>query len=352
MKILFPLLMLARAFAADSVPDTDMHALAQEVNALQQLLFSPADFQAATNEKSVQDALSGLSSHLENLHRGTFAGDPALQANLSLLTLQVSEARQGFNAGQKAYSRYRLESGLQLCIACHTRTKGMDFTLPVERLKNASPLERADFFFATRQFEKGREAYLTALRSEKGELSPVQRRKALLSLAVYHARVKQDPAGGKQLFAELAGDKKSSPGERGELQAWAAAFSAWAQEKPPLESQLKAADWLRSAQALLSKKAKSPVVQELRATVLLHRVIESAQANETQKGEALYSLGQAYLALDYPLYFRFGDLYFKTCIQERSHSPLAQRCYSALQESVRKNGGDEVELLQLRKQVF
>jgi hypothetical protein len=93
-------------------------------------------------------------------------------------------------------------------------------------------------------------------------------------------------------------------------------------------------------------------VQRLRATALLHRVLESSAAKTPQKGEALFALGQAYQRLNYPLFFRFGELYFKACIKEVPKTSTARQCYEALQAAVRESGGNEVELLQLRKQVF
>jgi hypothetical protein len=132
-----------------------MHALAKEISALQKFLFSESQFAAPENQPQIRTSIDAMSKHLSELET-SFKGDPVLEANLKLFSRHVKDANRSFQEGNKPFSRYMLQSSLQMCISCHTRGKvDWDFALPEDTVAGATELERADFFFATRQFEKG-----------------------------------------------------------------------------------------------------------------------------------------------------------------------------------------------------
>ena len=103
-------------------------------------------------------------------------------------------------------------------------------------------------------------------------------------------------------------------------------------------------------------------IRRLRASVLFQKVLEAPGEKSPLKAEALYYLGQIYHRIAHQLFFRFGELYLKTCITEYKKTHEAQECYNALEEAVTEgytgSAGtsipqeEEVELIQLKRLAF
>lgn len=366
--IFLTLLLSIVSFAAANDPRPEMHVLAQEIAGMEKYLISEAEFDAPQNAEKISGSLEKLNQHLKKLGEGEFSKDPSLKVNLELLTGHLADASRYFKDGNKAFSRYMIQSSLSMCIACHTRGKSEDFALPELEMKGASAIDKAEFYFATRQFKKGKEVYEKLVEEyPKNKVGPYQLRKALLALAVYHARIKADPKSGANYFQRLP-TKEFPIYIKKEVNAWGEDFKAWSKEKKSkANSDL---EWLAQAKKLLKSDDFSLVgdidrkfhIRRLRASALLHRVLESPGANSPSKGEALLYLGQIYHRVAYQLFFRFGDMYLKTCVMEYKKSKAGRDCYGALEQIVTEGYSgssgtsipeeEELELIQLKRMVF
>lgn len=358
-RIIFACAWAARAFASDQIPDVDMHAMTSQVMALQRYLFSEAEFSSPKNESAIKESLPVLEKHLARLRDKVFTDQPALRSNVSMLSEQVTDADRAFREGDKAYARYVLVSSLQLCVACHTRTASPDFELPDGNMPGASTLDKANYCFATRQFDKGRALYEKFLSSAGKKELPGLVRSASLALAIYYARVKRDPRGGEAYFLKLGGDNKFTPRQRDTFLGWAQAFHQWAPSKTFFEA-MSDQEAMAQARKLLAEKAGTPAdeIRELRAASLLSTVLEGPGETSPMKAEALLSLGKVYESLQFPLYYRFGDMYLKACIADYKKTKEAQRCYDALDEIVKGRVGkdaasmEEADLLRWKKLAY
>lgn len=328
------------AFASDQIPDVDMHAVVKEVVALQRYMFSEAEFLSAKNENAIKNSFPLLEKHLGRLKSEVFQDQPNLKANVSMLSDQISEAAQAFGKGHKSFARYTLVSSLQMCIACHTRTTNADFVLADSEMAGANRLEKADYYFATRQFVKGREIYEQIL-SDPSKKDPAGSiALASLALAVYYAKVKENPKEGGAYFLGLSKNKKFSETQRNRFLAWAEEFQRWAPQKGEAVI-ISDAEAMGQARDLLKKKTEGAAaeIESLRASSLLHKILEGPGETSPLKAEALLALGKIYEKLDYPLYYRFGDMYLKACISDYKKTKPAQECYKAFHSAVKKRVG-------------
>ena len=223
------------AHASEQFPDVDMHAMTKEVMRLQRTLFSPEEFGAARNREEIRGALAGLTKHLGHLREKVFTDQPVLRTNVKLLSNLVAEADRSFRVGDKAFARYELMSSLQLCVACHTRTRSPDIVLAEGDFKGATEREKADFYFATRQFEAGKQIYEALLKTAK----PADMLEIATPLLIFYSRVKEDPAGGEAFFSQQAANAQLPQAERRRFAAWAADFAAWRKEPKVAEVTLK-----------------------------------------------------------------------------------------------------------------
>jgi cytochrome c553 len=369
MKFLFLFLLFSPlSFATEKDPRAGMQVLAQEITALQKYLLSEATFSAPENSAAIQKSLKRITEHVKGLP-ATFKGDAALSTNAALLASHMEETTRLFEGGKKSFARYMAQSSLQMCISCHTREKSVDFALPESDLGALSPIEKANFFFATRQFEKGRDIYAQVVASYPGSLNSTQLRHALLSLAVFYARVKESPKEAAEYFSMVSKRAELPAFLAAEVGAWAKDFSAWAKEKPAGLDKATETQLLAEAKKILSADDFSLIgdsdrkfhVRRLRASALLHRALETSGTSPA-KGEAILLLGQIYDRIAYNLFFRFGEMYLKACVREHKKTKIARRCYDALEEIVAEgytgSSGmnipeeEQVELFQLRRLAY
>ncbi|MGZ3651299.1 MAG: hypothetical protein ACXWR1_08770 [Bdellovibrionota bacterium] len=352
----------------DKDPRPDMHVMATEITALEKFLISDSEFSSPANEAAIANSLSKITEHLGHLGKGTFADDPALKVNLSLLQQHIKDADRAFHEKNKPFARFMLQSSLQMCIACHTRKKSVDFALPEIDTKGVPPADLAEYLFATRQFQKGKDIYESLVAGyPANNAGQSNLRKALLALAVYYARVKEDPKGGAKYFLEVSQNDKIPVYVREESGAWSKEFAAWAAKDGKPDEKLTDVELMKRGKALLRKDDFSLVsdmgrsfhVRRLRASALFHKVLESPGDRSPMKAEALLYLGQIYPRLSSNLFFRFGDMYLKACITEYPKTSVARSCYVALEMSVTEGytgsaGTDipdeeQVELMRLKR---
>lgn len=342
--ITFLLFLPVFALAADLDPRPDMHLLARELTLMQKYLLTEAAFNSPDNAGAIRGSMQNVESHLAHLAKGGFK-DPAMKTNLGLLQQHMADAHRSFDQDAKPFARYMLQSALQMCISCHTRMKTADFSWPDEEVKNATPAEQGSFYFATRQFEKGRAAFESVVATYPAlNVSRTALREALLSLAIYYARVKENPEAGRAYFARLAKRTDLPAYMAEEIKGWTLEFHNWTKEKEANKAaQAKTASGLLAQARKLFKHDDFSLgaglegkfhVRRLRAAAFLHKVLEAPDASTAEKGEAIFYLGHIYHRLATNFFFRFGEMYFKACIMEYPKTARARSCYAALEEAV------------------
>lgn len=362
-------LYLGQANATELKPE--MHVLAQEISAMQKFLLTDSVFADAKNDVAIKGSLNKISEHLNLLGKGTFADNAALRVNLNLIQQYIGDAKKSFEAGNKNYARFMMQSSMQMCIACHTRTKTADFALPEVDLSKVKLEDQGDYFFATRQFEKGSAVFSSMIMDfPKNAVGQFGLRKALVSMAIYYSRVKADPKAGAEFFATAAKSEGLPSYIKKEVSEWARDFKEWSREPAKTLNSLTEAQLLLQAKkvlksddlSLVSDNGRSFHIRRLRASVLLHKILESPGNKSPTKGEAIYYLGQIYHRISSNLFFRFGEMYLKTCINEYQKTATARNCYDALERVVSEgftgSGGsdipdeEEIELVRLRRLAY
>jgi hypothetical protein len=329
---------------ADEAVRSKMHGILEEVTILQKFIVTESDFSDEKNEVIISHSIAEMLGHTRDMQKkDLFRTNPGLKTNLNMLISHLERAQQNF-PHHKAFSRHMLNSALQMCIACHTRNQSnQEFALPYdEQQSGRNALDYAEFLMAIRKFTKAKtllEKLVNAYPGNKMDINPLRR--ALTDLAVIYTRVKADPAGAHAFFSHVAKDVALPDFIKTEVKAWGEDFLSWSKEKKNDDRSLSAKQLLQKANHLLAGDdldivAKSEVnyyVPRLRAMAVLHELMDSP-GNPPEKGEAMFLLGKLYHRLNHDLFFHFDEMYLEACIVDHPKTPLAQKCYSALEKMV------------------
>ncbi|MCO5143353.1 MAG: hypothetical protein M9962_09715 [Oligoflexia bacterium] len=330
----------SNGYASD--PRPEMHALAEEITILQKYLFTENSFTALDSRQKVKNSLGAIRGHLESLKRSDIKDDVAMSINLEMLKQHIQDTSRAVDKGDFLYVKNMVKSSFQMCINCHTRKSTPDFSWPESDMTKMKEIERADYYFATRQFSKGKSIYEDLIESYPKTSSNISDiRNSLLEMAIYFAKVQEDPKEGAVFFTRVTKNKELPVYLVKESDNWAKEFLVWSKESKskkdlkPKELLSKGKKLLEGDQfTLVSELGRSFHIRRLRASVLFHKILEDKSATQQQKGEALYYLGKIYSITSSNLFFRFGELYLKACIQENKKTEIAQKCYVSLESIV------------------
>ncbi len=364
-------LLISLIAGAEPDPKPGMRLLLEDVRALEQYLVSESQFFDKSNEGKITATLGNLSAHLAGMKKDKklFQDDLALRANLQMIEGHVGQASEFFRENNKHFARYMLQSSLQMCISCHSRGSSSTELFLDSQVSGASEMEQAEFYFATRQFSKAKKTFEALAQGFPGnKIGASGLRRVLLNLAVLHTRVEPNPTGAAAFFEKISGAKEIPQFMQQDLLAWVKDLKTWQKEKP-MAAGASDSELLVAAKKLLKSDDMELMgdferrfhIRRLRASVYLHKLLETPGVSPA-KGEALYLLGLIYNRINHNLFFRFDDMYLRTCIQEFKKTKIARDCYVALEritlDGFTGSAGTnlpqdvEVELFQLKRLAY
>jgi hypothetical protein len=248
----------------------------------------------------------------------------------------LEDATLRFSEGNKPYALWRVKSAAQYCVACHTRHKvELDFYDQDPGLSALSVAEQADFYLATRQFERARLLFLDAARAASASYKRLESLRSWLLIAV---RVDSDSARAISELTKFRSQVTLSEIEDSELVSWLESLRRWKNESVRLEI-----DPLTRAKNLIAQgkglndplSGRSGTVELLRATALLHGYLESDGHHvPTERGEGLLLLGEAYQELSISMPGELPEIFFEQCVREFPGSAQAREAFDRYEELV------------------
>lgn len=306
---------------------------------LQKYMADKALFVKKDNHAEILQLLGRL---VDRFHRvreldSPYAKEIGFASTLHIIREMLIDVQQRFLVGKKDYAFWRLRNVYTYCVSCHTRyAVTVDFSDPDLRLENLSAFERGEFFLATRQFEKAQDAYLLAVEHAG---SPLRRIAALRHWLVIFTRVQPNPRHAMDELNRLRARVHFTPNEQQEIAGWMASLERWKDETPvPI-------DPLRRAETLLSQGTtigdeifgKRSAVELLRATALLHELLDAAKPGELtaeRRARILYNLGSAYSELSFFFADQLPEMFLEQCIRDYPGSDQAKRAFRLYREIV------------------
>ena len=258
-----------------------------------------------------------------------------------LFANQAAWARSDFLAGSTESARYRTRGLTQLCLSCHVREPTRDFIdaqRVVERLQ-LPPLEQAQFFAITRQFDRALELWRVEL-VRPTKLEPVlyeQLEGLRLALRVA-VRSRDDAKLAQQLIAPHLFRNELPNFALREMASWQKDAALWEKERFVLAEQTPATLMTRAkllVEASGALKTVAPVPEHfislLRATSYLDELMRQAPEGPL-RAEALYLLGVVHPTVSDSPVWQLEWMYFEACIRENAGTPPARQCADRLKD--------------------
>ena len=221
---------------------------------------------------------------------------------------------------------------------CSSDLKSLDLTFPEVRLLGASKEEKATYYFATRQFEKGKTLIEELLRGGVSFPEHAESHMAKV-LVVYFVRIKSDPNEAALFFKKLKKEKKRD--WKFDIDGWIRDFENWGKEKAEDEFVLTKDELLRMSRRFLKRRNGNiacSLVNCLRASVYLHGLLEEAKSSKKGTGLALLWLGEIYERVGDPFFAPSADFFWKACISKFPHQVIAKKCFKKIVDFEKRKG--------------
>lgn len=323
-----------------------MQSLSHTLSDLLPLVASRSKFSNEKNFARIEADTQSLRSLAHGLKAGAKPNnDPSMQIMSGLFEEDISRALDSLRSGNREYARQILNDTTSYCIQCHTQTSnGPDFPkldLSIN-MNELSPVEQAEFYSATRQFDRSLEAYQKALSDEKlvkaDSFEWEQSARAALSITV---RVKDDPKEAAKMIAKFEKHSSLPTATKQAIASWKQSVQEWMKEKKP-KSPFTPAQVLAKADELIKsaqKKQEFPLdhsqdISYFRAASLLHSFLQGRGDKDEMGARALYLAGIASEATRDMNFWTLHETFYEQCIRIVPHTKQAQQCFDRLKDSI------------------
>lgn len=335
-----------------TVPSSDqpwpvrMQALSNTLSELLPLVVSRSKFNNASNFAKIETETRKLRSLAHSLKMGeTPNADPNMKIMGGLFEEDIERALDALKVGSREYARQILKNTTSYCIQCHTQTgtgpefPRLDLSLNTDELTYH---EQAEFFAATRQFDRAIEAYGKSLNDPNlAKFDPFEwEQTARAALAIF-VRVKNDPDAAGKWLNRIRSHASLPDSIRSSLQHWRRSIQDWRREKKPenLDTPEKAIARAEELIKTAQKRQEFPMdhtqdVYFFRASRILHQFLENYGPRHELSAKALYLSGVAAEATRDMNFWTLHETYYEYCIRVKPHSEQAQKCFQRLNDSV------------------
>lgn len=265
--------------------------------------------------------------------------DPIVRYSVNQLRSSVSQALDAVESGHIDYAQDVLKSAMGTCFSCHTAQQIGPTDLNAKSwMSNSLKLnetERADYFIATRQYDKAIGILESTLKTKKDFYeSPYELSNAIRRYLAIEVRVKEDPKTAAATLQAFLDNKELPYYLKQETKQWMAALNTWMNEKSNKQSVEFARQLVSRADKKMSlNSGQGGLVEYLRASNILHKSLLS-KASDKDKAEIYLLLGDVYEKLSDLGVWSLADAYYVACIETYPNTKNAEICYNHLERDI------------------
>lgn len=331
-----------------------MHRLSAAMTEIMPLTADSGKFFDPKNSETIKHNLNELAQASAELARDQNGpGDPLIHHTARVFAQDMAYAANHFGNGNKQMSQFLAGNIPVYCISCHTRTdrgtQDFPMTWSVD-LKRLSGSQKTQYYLANRQYDSAvKEANLLVKNSGEIKSNLHEWRKAIESTLAMFVRVERNVEKTIGLVNSVAENSSVPSYIRTDAQNWLKDAKHWRadalrtkKQSPAIEQKFQTAkDLVLKGQTEQKQESHSALISSLRASALLHEVIEQPRSN--RYGESLYLAGVASELLRDVIVPGLNEAYYESCINAVPHTKLAEKCYGQLEISVQKTAANYTE---------
>lgn len=318
------------------------------LSVLMPALSSDEQFKSPQNQKKIEQSIKTLARLSHDV------GEQAIQTELpdadlslpmiaSLFQAETDRAYREYKKGRKEYARSLLRGIPTFCIACHTRTQGVDLskTLMDQTASSLSGIEKAQMYAAARQFDLALSEYEAIILGPQGpKVRSIEWEKSVRRALTILVRVKRDPIRALAIVERVLTASDAPLFLREDAKKWKQALLAW-KSKSPEEAPANEEDAYKKARALFDQALEAQRYPADRSAEMLYLRLSAAAHDLLAKypqgkhaADGLYLLGTSYEALQDLELWTLHELYYEACIRKAPQTEASKECYRRYEQSV------------------
>ena len=301
---------------------------------LQKFMVTEDDFSAEATEIKVSKLLHRLKDSFHNLENinSKYKSEPGFVATLLTLKSLLSDVVDSYDEDRKSWAYWRIKATSNYCQACHmSHGIGIEYDDSKASLDSVPKSQRAEFFLATRQFDKARDLFFrNAVNASKSSDAMNALRKWLM----INIKIESNPHITLRELQKASRKIKLVSHDREELSEWLESIKRWINEGPTSATPIRKAENLLRQSMNLKEPfyAKVATVEVLRATSLLEDSLNNKSLSKKDKQAALYLLGFAYSKLPAFMINELPEFFLEQCIREFPGTKWAKSSFKLYKE--------------------
>ncbi|HEX4925258.1 MAG TPA: hypothetical protein VFV50_14285 [Bdellovibrionales bacterium] len=327
------LLMTLTAFLTGATWHDSMREMSAKLTELLPNLITPEVFMRAEEKAETLKqarALLKMAHDVKELKTAP-SSDPQMQAVLTGLRAQIESSIKSMESGRWAHGSRELLSVSRHCIACHSMKLGPERTEFKPDFSNLSAIQQADYYAATRQFDRAVVQYEKALANPAWAKNNEERwNEAFIRLLAITVRTRNNPSLTLELISRFFDAKTYPQNLKTVAMGWRQQAKEWRKEGSKLPVTLEALRSLVARAERAQGTSREPValIYYLRASAVAHAYLSAPE--HAADAEALYLAGLAAIGLSAANIWELPETYFKSCVSLKTQSKWTDACSERL----------------------
>ncbi len=294
-------------------------------------------------KKSLQKHVANLNTHINKAVSLTSRQSETFKISYNTIVRHLDKSMAALDNDRLAYAQSLLRSTTNLCVSCHTQDQNDRFITKYQLdIKLEDPLDQADYYFITRNYERALVVYQQFLASLDTLNWQDKTIEALERVLAIYIKIERNPQDAYQYFNELLQKKLSDSNIYGDVSLWLNGLKRIIDDGLPNKSvdfktlrqymqRYIFKDNSDSSQAGYLALSESDRVPAIWIRSLAYEYLSSlSTAKETPT--ILYWLSIIDRSLEYDMHFSLASLYLEQCIIGFSDHPYAKKCFDLYKE--------------------
>lgn len=322
-----------------------MHQLSANHSAITPLLGNTSEFYDPKNTPLLKEKTNEMLIAALAMQKDSEApnADPIITFVTQQFVQDLKVTSQMLDIGKLEAAHYNLSQVANYCISCHTRADRGSKDFPIAWKSEFSGMagpDKALYYLANRQYESAHKEVESVLKNSKTNVQDLNKWMNVIKkdLAVL-VRVQEDLPRAKKLVDSLLASKNLPPYIKSDAKIWQKSIVDWQSEATVKKQESKklelAKNLVDTARTPLYSQGQSSLIIHLRASGILHELLESSRSTAAYS-PTLYYAGLTAEALKSVDVWNLGEHYFEVCIENSPSTVVAQKCYKQLEYLVQK----------------